>query len=514
MIAKFIYDKSSSNIDVLNNSVRLITEFISEENIRGESSNNRANISICLTGIYSSIVIALTKSILTSISTTPIFSKFLYVNTVILLIISVFNSIRVVLVKQVDKLSPYIVNDIQSFEHIEALRYEIKWKMWQYNKLNEINLTKLFYLHRAQRTLLLSSFNLLMICPTLYFTDNLVSFETMNYIKTIEMVLGVILISFSFFSNPILEKKSYWNNNKHGLIGNTEIKKMNKIIGFKKFKRKYKSINLFINLIIIGMVISLGFSYYLQYIFSEPFFSSLFLNVFGGLSTGLIILLYQHYSNKKLNEAQAIVEQITEIDEIPIVSVSILDFCTDDTYPLNEDEIESFDIDKILSDEECTISALEKYKNYLHEIKNQFSKIKNFNDNVLMLDINCEDFSEKLDDVIKYFSKYQIQKVQKSNSYLLRDKKTGDVIDVIDDIDVIDVMKYDEELYYIDEPSPAFRNIQIVLENDEEFNVKIYYGEWIKKMENILKSTNDFNSIFMKEKSKIILFNNNFNTMH
>lgn len=510
MIAKFTYDKPSSNIDVLNNSARLITEFISEENTRGESSNNRVNISICLTGIYASIIIALTNSIFINISTTPILAKFLYANTVILLIISVFNSIRVVLVKQVDKLSPDIVNDIQSFEHIEALRYEVKWKMWQYNKLNENNLYKLFYLHRAQRTLLLSSFNLLMVCPILFFTNNLMSFKTINYIKTIEILLGVILISFSIFSNPILEKKSFWSNNKHGLIGNVEIKKMNKIMSFKKFKRKYKSINLFIYSIIIGMIISLGLSYYLQYNFTEPFFSSLFLNVFGGLSTGLIILLYQYYSNKKLNEAQAIVEQITEIDEISIVSVSILDFCTDYTRPLNDDEIESLDIDEILSDEECAISALEKYKSYLHKIKNQFSKIKNFTDNVLTLDINYGDYSEKLNDIIKYFSKYQIQEVQKSNSYLLRDRITGDVIDF---------MKYDEEcpdndLYYIDEPSPAFRNIQIVMENNEEFNAKIYYSEWIKQMENILKSTNDFNSKFMEEKSKVILFNNNFSTIH
>lgn len=205
------YKKPSSNIDILNTSSRLISEFIAEESSKSESINNRANISLCITGIFVSIIIAISSNIFDADSFTPILVNALYICIMIQLIITIYYSIKVTLVKQVEKLSPDMINDIQSFSYIKALEYEIKWKMWQYNKFNEINMEKLYCLHRVQRNLLLSIFNLILIAFILYFKDSIIILEYECYFKSFEIFVGIIFIIFSLFSNWIFEKFSFWN---------------------------------------------------------------------------------------------------------------------------------------------------------------------------------------------------------------------------------------------------------------------------------------------------------------
>ncbi|WP_088186373.1 hypothetical protein [Desulfosporosinus sp. FKA] len=206
------YKNPSNDANVLDISARLISEQIEKENARGESADNRINILFCLIGIYASVILATNGVIFGKDSNPSIILKFIFIGVIILLVMSVSNALMTILVKQVDQLSPEMVNEIQSFSEIEALQYEVKWKIWQYNKLNESNTTKLFYLHRVQRNILLSILYLLIMTVLIYFNNYIHLYElNSSCLRYIEIGLGIIAFLFSIFINYLLEKFSFWN---------------------------------------------------------------------------------------------------------------------------------------------------------------------------------------------------------------------------------------------------------------------------------------------------------------
>lgn len=210
-LMNYEYESPSDDLSVLHISSRLINEFINEEMQKFEGVNNRANISICLIGIYSSIIISI-GGIIFSQSKFPIliFTKFIYLCIIMLLMISIYNSLKVILVTQMDKLAPSIVNDVQTMNEKETLQYEIKWKMWQYNQYNQINIKKLFYLHRTQRALIISTIALLITSMLLYFNPYIFKIEVYCYFKCFELIMGCFIIILSVFSNQIIEKFDFW----------------------------------------------------------------------------------------------------------------------------------------------------------------------------------------------------------------------------------------------------------------------------------------------------------------
>lgn len=72
---------------------------------------------------------------------------------------------------------------------------------------------------------------------------------------------------------------------------------------------KYSTVNIFIIAIVFMIFVSFIGTWYLSYIGNDFGYSAL-LNIFGGLFTGLILLSYQHFSNKYLREANMIVEKL------------------------------------------------------------------------------------------------------------------------------------------------------------------------------------------------------------
>lgn len=278
---------------------------------------------------------------------------------------------------------------------------------------------------------------------------------------------------------------------------------MKKAIKIKSFKRKYRSIDFFILLILGCMIISFICSYLLK---SYEFLSSALLNVCGGLFTGLLILLYQFYSKMKLNEAIEVIRELEAIKEISTEHVDILDFCTDNTLPYM-DELEEgvVEIENILSDNEGVASALEKYIKILKEMDKQLKVIMFFSENTLTLPIDFYRYKNNLDATFQYFRKYNIVEVHIPNNYLVRDKDTGDIIDVVS----ADAQCPNDDLYYIDPPSPEFREANIVYENGVEVDSKKIYEKWIEKMTSLINDTKVLNSKLNNEKESIIEYHNN-----
>lgn len=84
---------------------------------------------------------------------------------------------------------------------------------------------------------------------------------------------------------------------------------------------KYSTIKTFISVIVFLIFICFIGALYL-YSKDNDFTSSLLLNLFGGLFTGLILLSYQYLSKKHLKEANNIIEILELLNEIPIFSKS------------------------------------------------------------------------------------------------------------------------------------------------------------------------------------------------
>lgn len=62
------------------------------------------------------------------------------------------------------------------------------------------------------------------------------------------------------------------------------------------FKKNYKMTNIFIVTIFLLMILCFVIAFYL---ISNTFWMSFFLNIGGGILTGLIILIYQLFTDKK-----------------------------------------------------------------------------------------------------------------------------------------------------------------------------------------------------------------------
>lgn len=281
---------------------------------------------------------------------------------------------------------------------------------------------------------------------------------------------------------------------------------MKKGIKIKTFKKKYWSIKFFISLIIACMIISFIISYILQ-LKDHAFLPSVFLNVFGGLFTGLIILLYQFYSKSKLEEAKQIVVKLQSLSEIPTKDIDILDFCTDETRPSYEELEEGVvEIDSIIDDNEGTALALRKYMEIIQKINEQLSNIISFNDNVLNLCINLYTYKNSVNEVSEYFEEYTIEQALIPNLYLLREIETGDIIDVFKEIPE-NFQSTDNDLY-IDSPYKEFREVELVYKNKKNIDSTEVYEEWIQKMKKLMKDTENINMKLMNEKEKIINYHN------
>lgn len=72
------------------------------------------------------------------------------------------------------------------------------------------------------------------------------------------------------------------------------------------------------------MTLCLIISFIIQ---ENAFFSSLFLNIFGRLSTRLLLIFYQYYREKKLKKIKEILSELSEIKKLSTITASKEDFC-------------------------------------------------------------------------------------------------------------------------------------------------------------------------------------------
>ncbi|MCK4636491.1 MAG: hypothetical protein KAT49_01275 [Methanomicrobia archaeon] len=200
----------SNNRDILDQSRKIIDEFLIRETERGKSIVKRINILITLSGAISAVILFFGKIILDiNNKNFLILIYFICFATILFLIKSIYFLIRSLRPTQMYVLSPeLLIFDIQGKDYEKSLRYEITWKIWEYFQMQPVNTEKLIWLDRGQRNLLFSIISFLFWGLLLLINKNVSNFIP----NWIEYTLGGIFILFAFFCDYILDKFGFWNS--------------------------------------------------------------------------------------------------------------------------------------------------------------------------------------------------------------------------------------------------------------------------------------------------------------
>lgn len=197
-----------NNFEVLQISLRIIDEHLSREKERGNSADKRATTIITFIGILATVILAFTKLVIINNNSLIICVSGFLVITLIFLIKSIINIMNLFQVKQIDTLSPDMINDIQDKTKNQAIAYEVKWKIWEYNKLTPYNSKKLFYLNRAQRNTISCIFSILILALALFADDYIKISEC--WFLALQLIIVILAFIFALISDTIMEINGIW----------------------------------------------------------------------------------------------------------------------------------------------------------------------------------------------------------------------------------------------------------------------------------------------------------------
>lgn len=197
----------SKDPDILEKSIAIINEQLDKETKRGELAEKRAGMLIPFITIGSTFILAFGKLISLENPLTITVVAFFIVTLIFFVKAALFTLISFRIV-QANRLTPQLINDIQQFDKLEAMAYEIKWKIWEYNKMVPVNTKRLFYTYRAQNNLMLAVFSILIIACIQFFSCFVTSHSAS--LVNIQFIAGNITIILGLVSDFIIERFSFW----------------------------------------------------------------------------------------------------------------------------------------------------------------------------------------------------------------------------------------------------------------------------------------------------------------
>ncbi|WP_373127041.1 hypothetical protein [Dielma fastidiosa] len=169
----------------------------------------------------------------------------------------------------------------------------------------------------------------------------------------------------------------------------------------KKFKKNYKLTLMFIIVIFVLIIICFGTAFCLAY---DSFWMSFFLNIGGGLITGLIILIYQLFTDKKKNHMQKIIEQMNKLIMFENFVLAKKDFW-DEEFAYNEDNKNMQNAPIFCSNEQLCL-VLDLCKKRISELMTNKENLKRFYNEIYTFQYSLSYFSELLSNAKKYFDQF------------------------------------------------------------------------------------------------------------
>ena len=147
---------TSTDIDVLRQSLEIVRRCALQENERGKAAETRATVMLGILGGIATLAIAgagaggLPKS--AKLTGTEWLLFVCIISCLLFLVKALFYAIRTIGVAKGYRLEPHLVFDLQSTSQAQALQLEIAGMLWEYDRSIESNSRRLFLLQRCQRS--------------------------------------------------------------------------------------------------------------------------------------------------------------------------------------------------------------------------------------------------------------------------------------------------------------------------------------------------------------------------
>lgn len=174
----------------------------------------------------------------------------------------------------------------------------------------------------------------------------------------------------------------------------------------KTFKRNYKSTLIFIIVIFVLMIICFSAAFYLS---DDGFWMSLFLNIGGGLVTGLIILIYQLFTDKKKNHMQKIIEHMKKLKLFENFELQKQAFWGEDI--MCDEDYEKMQEAPIFYSNEQLCFVLDFCKKRIDELMTNKQNLIKFYNEIYAFQYSLSYFSELLNNAKKYFDQFDSELV-------------------------------------------------------------------------------------------------------
>lgn len=198
---------SSDDINIINSCLEFVDERAQLERMRGESAERRANIILSTLGASSAFLVFIASNLLGKPDEVGWLIIILYVAASLWLSRSVWYCIKSIRSQSRYRVTQDIIFKIQDKTEIDAAKELLSGKLWELQYSTQPNTERLFYVQRAQRSLIFVVGILLLLGVAVI--SQSYSIQPSSCILLSISALGVIAW---IFGDYIIEKIGIWNH--------------------------------------------------------------------------------------------------------------------------------------------------------------------------------------------------------------------------------------------------------------------------------------------------------------
>ncbi|MBB1489570.1 hypothetical protein [Oceanospirillum sediminis] len=204
-------NSSDAEIEVLSLCEKFLDEKIEQENNRARLAEQRTSTLLNTLGASAAFLVfagSELKKVSFSFADGSWFIIFLFSFSLLYIFRSVYYSIRSIQVGFIKRTTPESIFELQEKNKEEALKDVLAGKLWELKNIIHPNTTRLFYVQRAQRALVLFFSSLLL--TSIFAILN--KYGVLYSIQCALIVCAFLMIPFYFLVDKLIEKNNGWNH--------------------------------------------------------------------------------------------------------------------------------------------------------------------------------------------------------------------------------------------------------------------------------------------------------------
>lgn len=196
------------DLDVLKLCDEFLDARIEKERLRGESAERRANINLGLIGAISAFLVFLASGLLDRENRIQSMLVLIYSASAVWLARSIWYSMKTISLQSRFQIKAETVYEFQKGSQKKVLKKIIAGKLWEYDRSVQPNTQRLFYVQRAQRSLVFVVALLLFLGAYILYIN---SFEIVDS-HCLTFLIFLLLVVYFFIGDWLIEKAGIWNH--------------------------------------------------------------------------------------------------------------------------------------------------------------------------------------------------------------------------------------------------------------------------------------------------------------